>query len=385
MTATSNPAMAPRHVMLVLGTRPEAIKMMPVLLALRARPGLRATLCATGQHRALLDQVLAAFDAGCDIDLGLMAPAQTPADLTARILLALGPVLAAARPDLVLVHGDTTTALAAALAAFHAGIPVGHVEAGLRSQDLTQPFPEEFHRVAVDALARLRFAPTAAAAANLRAEYNRQAHILVTGNTGIDALLGMAARLSSDAAFRARETAALPPIPAGARLILVTTHRRENLGEGLVRIAAGLAALAARPDVALVVPLHPNPAVGPVLARLLDGHANIHLVPPLTYPQMVHLMGAATLLVTDSGGLQEEGPALGKPVLVLREVTERPEALATGLLRLVGTDPAALLAEASRLLDDPALYGRLARPAFPYGDGRAAERIVDAIEGWGAA
>jgi UDP-N-acetylglucosamine 2-epimerase len=330
----------------------------------------------------MLDQVLAAFQERCDLDLGVMAPGQTLPQLTARVITAMTAALERERPDLVLVHGDTTTAMATAVAAFYGRVAIGHVEAGLRSFDLARPWPEEFNRVAVDAVADLMFAPTESSAANLRSEYNRSGRIIVTGNTGIDALLGMAARLRDDAALRDQVTRALPHISPNKRLIVVTGHRRESFGPGFQRICDGLAAIAARPDVEIVYPVHLNPNVRAVVLDRLGGHANIHLIPPVGYPEMVYLMSAATILVTDSGGIQEEGPALGKPVLVMREVTERPEALETGVVKLVGTDPDLIRREVNHLLDDPAAYAAMARPVFPYGDGQAARRIADAIEEW---
>jgi UDP-N-acetylglucosamine 2-epimerase (non-hydrolysing) len=379
------PGRLQRRVMLVLGTRPEAIKMLPVLAALRARPGFAPFLLSTGQHREMLDQALAIFGARSDHDLGVMTPGQPPALLFSRILLGVAEVLERQRPDLVLVHGDTTTALAAALAAFYARIPVGHVEAGMRSFDLARPFPEELNRVAVDAMAVLRFAPTEAAAANLGREYGADGHVLVTGNTGIDALLDVATRLASDRALSARAEAALPALDPDRRLLVVTAHRRESFGAGLAGLCEALAALAARDDVEIVWPLHPNPAArGPALRRLAS-LPRLHLIEPLDYAAMVWLMCRATLLLTDSGGLQEEGPALGKPVLVLRDVTERPEAVATGVVRLVGTDPRRIRGEVARLLDDPAAHAAMARHVFPYGDGTAASRIADAIARWAEA
>ena len=371
-----------KRVMVVFGTRPEAIKLMPVLKELRHRPGIAAIACSTGQHREMLAQVLEAFGERCDVDLDLMAPGQTLPELTARIVLAMSGLLERERPDIVLVHGDTTTAMAAAMAAFYARIAIGHVEAGLRSFDLARPWPEEFNRVAVDAIADLMFAPTQSCAANLAAEYNRRGRVLVTGNTGIDALLGVAARLEADETLRACIAASLPPLQGDARLLVVTGHRRESFGEGFQRICDGLSAIATRPGVEIVYPVHLNPNVRePALARL-GGRANIHLIQPVDYLQMVHLMMRAAILVTDSGGIQEEGPALGKPVLVMRDVTERPEALETGVVRLIGTDPALMQAEVTRLLDDADAYAAMAKPVFPYGDGAAAVRIVDAIEEW---
>lgn len=368
----------PGRVMLVFGTRPEAIKMLPVLGELRRR-GLAPFALSTGQHREMLDQTLAAFGERCDEDLGVMAPGQTLSDLFARTLRGVAPVLEREKPALVLVHGDTTTALAAAMAAFYARIPVGHVEAGQRSYDLDGPFPEELNRVAVDALATLRFAATKNAADNLRGEYNADARIHVTGNTGIDALLEMAARLALDGTAA---EALLPRLDLRKRLLLVTAHRRESLGEGLAGICDAVAALAARGDIEIAWPLHRNPRVRGPVRRRLARRRGIHLLEPLGYREMVCLMCRAALLLTDSGGLQEEGPALGKPVLVLREVTERPEAVATGVVRLVGTDPRRIRAAVETLLDDRAAYAAMARHAFPFGDGTAARRIADAIEAW---
>ncbi|MCS6892786.1 MAG: UDP-N-acetylglucosamine 2-epimerase (non-hydrolyzing) [Rhodovarius sp.] len=353
------------HVMTVFGTRPEAIKMLPVVRAVREQ-GMRHTLLCTGQHRDLAAQVFAAFGERPDIDLDLMRPGQTPNSVLAAILTHLPPHLEALAPDIVLVHGDTTTALGAALAAFHAGIPVGHVEAGLRSYDLSGPFPEEMNRVAVDALAALRFAPNEESAANLAREYSAGQRCIVTGNTGIDALLHVASTLP-------------PPAPTNRPLILVTAHRRESLGQGFANIAEGLARIAARGDAELVLPLHPNPAVREALIARLAGLPNIRLTEPLDYPAMVALLRQAHHVITDSGGLQEEAPALGKPVLILREVTERPEAVAAGVARIVGTDPERIAAESSLLLDDPAEYAARARPVFPYGDGQAARRIAAAV------
>jgi UDP-N-acetylglucosamine 2-epimerase (non-hydrolysing) len=358
------------RVLVVFGTRPEAIKMMPVLAALRRQPGLAPIACATGQHAGLVTEVLAEFDERAEIDLGSQPAGQPLPLLTAYLLTAMSGALAATRPDLVLVQGDTLSAFAAALAAHQSGIPVGHVEAGLRSGDLGNPWPEEFHRVAIDALAALRFAPTAAAAAHLRAEYG-EGRVLVTGNTGIDAL------------FRHRRTGVVPvAVAPDRRLLLVTAHRRENWGAPLMRIAEAVAALAARGDVEIAWPLHPNPAVrDPVTARLASV-AGVHLLAPLPYCDSIALMNAATLVLTDSGGLQEEAPALGRPVLVLREQTERPEVVEAGAALVTGTGTTAILAAANALLDDPARLAAMSRPVFPYGDGRAAERIAQAVAAW---
>lgn len=381
---TLKPAGAAR-ILLVFGTRPEAIKMLPLLAELRRRPGLVTIALSTGQHGPMLDQVLAAFGARCDHALPRLPRGLSLSETFARVLTGVAAVIAVERPDLVLVHGDTTTTLAAALAAFQARVPIGHVEAGQRSFDLDRPWPEEMHRVAVDAMADLLFAPTPRAAANLRAEYRARGCILVTGNTGIDALLALRARLARDATLAARAEAALPPPHPAKRLLLVTAHRRETLDDGGLRgICEAVAALAARGDVELVWPLHSNPAVrGPVLRRLA-GVACVHLLDPLDPLAMVALLGRAALVLTDSGGLQEEAPALGRPVLVLRETTERPEAVEEGVARLVGTDPAAIVAEAARLLDDAAFHATMARVVFPFGDGSASRRIADAILAWHA-
>lgn len=374
-----------RRILVVFGTRPEAIKMLPVLAELRRRPGLSPAALSTGQHGAMLDQAMAAFGETCEHALPRMPRGLSLSDIFARVLTGVAAAIEVERPALVLVHGDTTSAFAAALAAFHAQVPIGHVEAGQRSFDLDRPWPEEMNRVGVDAMADLLFAPTPRAAANLRAEYRARGTILVTGNTGIDALLALRARLARDPVFAARAEASLPPRDPAKRLLLVTAHRRENLDGGLRRICEALAALAARGDVEIAWPLHSNPAVrGPVLRRLAGIEA-VHLLDPLDPAAMVALLGRAALVLTDSGGLQEEAPALGRPVLVLREVTERPEAVEAGVARLVGTDPAAIVAAAARLLDDAAAQAAMARAVFPFGDGSAARRIADAIEDWAAA
>lgn len=356
----------------VLGTRPEAIKLAPVILALRRRPEARVEVISTGQHRAMLDAALGAFGLRPDRDLALMRPGQTPAEVTAAVLAALAPSLAAHRPDWLIVQGDTSTAFAAALAGFHAGVPVAHVEAGLRTHDPRAPFPEEMNRRLIAPLAARHFAPTEGAAENLRREGVDPAAIRVTGNTGIDALHLTLARVEHDAALAARFCFLDPT----KRLILFTGHRRESLDGGLARVAAGLARLAARGDVEVVVALHLNPrAAGPIVAAL-GRSRSVHLLPPQEHAAFVWLMRRAHLVVTDSGGVQEEAPSLGRPVLVARDRSDRPEAVAAGTARLVGTDPERLVAEATRLLDDPAAWRAMARAGSPYGDGRAAERIA---------
>ncbi len=368
------------RVMAVFGTRPEGIKMMPVLREMRRRSSMEVTVCVTGQHRTMVDQVFDTFDERADIDLDIMTPGQSLGDITAKVITRLNPVFDRTRPELVLVHGDTTTALASAMAAFYARVKIGHVEAGLRSFDLQRPWPEEFNRVAIDSMADLMFAPTEGAAANLAAEYNRRGRIFVTGNTGIDALLQVAAQIRDQPALAARLRAKYPFLDDNRHLILVTGHRRENFGAGFEAICAGLEAVSRRGDVQIVYPVHLNPQVQGVVAERLGAADNIHLIAPLDYLDMVFLMQRAAVLITDSGGIQEEGPALGKPVLVMRDVTERPEAVACGAARLIGTDPRLMQREVAALLDDPAEHARRSRVAFPYGDGTAAIKICDAIE-----
>lgn len=362
----------------VFGTRPEAIKMGPLVQALAAAPGVQSLVCTTGQHRAMLDQALELFSIRPDHDLDLMVGNQTLNGLSARLIAALDALYDDVRPDRVLVHGDTTTAMAAALAAFHRRIPVGHVEAGLRTGNLQQPWPEEMNRRVIDLVADILFAPTASSRHNLEAEH-LGGRIVVTGNTVIDALAAAVARLDADTGLRAQLDARFPGLHEGRRLVLVTGHRRESFGAGFENICKALAELARRQDLDVVYPVHLNPNVqGPVNA-LLGGIGNVHLVPPQDYLGFVRLMQRADVILTDSGGVQEEAPALGKPVLVMRDVTERPEAVAAGVVRLVGTDPARILAAAETALSLPATTGGFRPDASPYGDGRASARIVDAL------
>jgi UDP-N-acetylglucosamine 2-epimerase (hydrolysing) len=369
---------APRHVALVAGTRPELIKLAPVLLELRRRPeAFRATLVVTAQHREMLDQVAAAFDITPDVDLDLMRPDQTLAELTARVVTGVQETLARLRPDAVLVHGDTTTCLASALAAFYEGIPVGHVEAGLRTYDMSAPWPEEMNRRLTDHLCRWCFAPTALAAGNLEYEGIPGAYIIVTGNTVVDALLLALARIGE----QPHDVPGLEPGALdGRRLVLVTGHRRESFGEPLRELCGALRALADRhEDVVLVYPVHMNPNVAGPVAELLGGHDRIKLIAPLPYLPFVALMARASLIISDSGGVQEEAPTLGVPVLVTRFATERPEALEAGVARLVGTLRTAILEGAAAILSAPAKRRSARRPVNPYGDGRAAQRIADAL------
>ena len=362
-------------ILVILGTRPEAIKLSPVILQLGRSPGFRAVTCATGQHRQMLDQVLEVFGIVPDHDLNIMRPDQSPAEAASRILAALDPVLARERPDMILVQGDTTTTLCGALAAFYRRIPVGHVEAGLRTGDLRQPFPEEMNRVVTGRLAALHFAATEGAAENLRREGIPGARIYVTGNTGIDAVLHVKAGLETGAL----SSRGLPAIDPAAKLIVATAHRRESFGEGLDRICRALAALASRQDVRVVLPVHPNPKVRGPVERWLGASPRVHLVEPMDYVSFVDLMRRAYLIVTDSGGIQEEAPSLGKPVLVVREKTERPEAVLAGTVKLVGTDFDRIMEEATLLLDSPAEYRRRAAIHNPYGDGHASPRIARAL------
>ena len=367
-----------RKIFFVFGTRPEAIKLCPVLLNLRRSRRFAVRVCVTAQHRAMLDQVLAAFGVTPDYDLDLMQPGQTLAAVNAGILAALEPVIQTEQPDMLLVQGDTTTTLAGALGAFYQRIPVGHVEAGLRTGDLAQPFPEEMNRVVVTRLADLHFAPTEAAKNNLLAEGIDARRISVTGNSGIDAVLHVRDALAAGRLAGGR----WPELDASRKLIVVTAHRRESFGAGFANICAALARLARRDDVQLVYPVHRNPNVMDPVYRQLDGLPNLFLIEPLDYVPFVDLMRRAYLLITDSGGIQEEGPSLGKPILVMREKTERPEAVAAGTVKLVGTCADRIVSEAARLLDDEPEYNRMARIHNPYGDGRASDRIREAVEGY---
>jgi UDP-N-acetylglucosamine 2-epimerase (non-hydrolysing) len=364
------------RVLFVFGTRPEAIKLCPVVLHMRGRAAeFEVKVCATAQHREMLDQVLAAFGVQPDYDLNVMRPDQSLAQASSRILAALDPVLGQDPPGMILVQGDTTTTLCGALAGFYHKIPVGHVEAGLRTGDIWRPFPEEMNRVLTTRLAALHFAPTTTSADNLRQDLAPESRIVVTGNSGIDAVLYVRDRLErGDLAGPG-----WPMLDPARKLIAVTAHRRESFGAGFERIAAALGRLARRPDVQIVYPVHPNPNVQAPIRRALAGLANVFLIDPLDYVPFVDLMRRAHFLLTDSGGIQEEGPSLGKPVLVLRDTTERPEAVAAGTVKLVGTDEDRIVAEATILLDDPAEHRRMSLIHNPYGDGTASCRIADAV------
>ncbi|MFD1555153.1 non-hydrolyzing UDP-N-acetylglucosamine 2-epimerase [Paraburkholderia silviterrae] len=376
-----------QKVLLTFGTRPEAIKMAPLVQRLRRDPDFDCKVCVTGQHREMLDQVLALFDIEPDFDLNVMKRGQDLYGVTTSILSGMSGVLERAQPDMVLVHGDTTTTMAATLAAFYKRIPVGHVEAGLRTGNLLSPWPEEANRKLTGALATLHFAPTARAQQNLLAEGVSDGSVVVTGNTVIDALLHVRGRLAGDAHLRAEAQRVLPALQAERRLVLVTGHRRESFGDGFERICTALAQVArAYPEVDIVYPMHLNPNVREPVNRLLTSIANVHLIEPLDYLPFVSLMDRSNLILTDSGGIQEEAPSLCKPVLVMRDTTERQEAIDAGVVQLVGTEVQAIVEGVSRLLDDRAAYAAMSRGDNPYGDGRACDRIADALKArWTAA
>ena len=360
----------------IIGTRPEAIKMAPVIQKLSTTPGIQSSVCVTAQHREMLDQVLSLFEIRPDHDLNVMQPGQDLTEMTGRILIGVRGILLEEKPDIVLVQGDTTTAFAGALAAFYQRTPVAHVEAGLRTSDIYAPWPEEVNRRMLATFATYHFPPTKAAAENLHREGIAATACLISGNTVIDALHQVIARLQGDPALAAAQAMRLPSLDPLRRLILVTGHRRENFGAGFERICNALVDIASRSDVQIIYPVHPNPSVQEPVQRLLGKLPNVHLIPPLDYLAFVHLMAQAYLVITDSGGVQEEAPALGKPVLVMRDTTERPEAVAAGTVLMVGTDRERIRAAAFTLLDDSHAYQRMLRAHNPYGDGRAADRIV---------
>lgn len=366
-------------VLSVFGTRPEAVKMAPVVLALAADPRFDAQVCVTGQHAEMLEQVNSLFGITPDIDLKIMKAGQGLTHITTAVLTGLETVLADMRPDYVLVHGDTTTSAAAALAAFYAGIKVGHVEAGLRTHNLQSPWPEEANRQITGRLANLHFAPTSLSRDNLLAEGIPEDAVHVTGNTVIDALFMVKDKITNDAALTAEFSAQFPFLDPSKRLILVTGHRRENHDGGIARVCAALAKIAGRGDVQIVYPVHLNPKVKAAADQVLAGVDNVFLTPPLSYLPFVWLLARCALVVTDSGGLQEEAPSFGKPVLVTRDTTERPEAVAAGTVKLIGTDTDVLIKEACHLLDDTDAYNAMARAHNPYGDGKAAARIADIL------
>ncbi|MFT3717873.1 non-hydrolyzing UDP-N-acetylglucosamine 2-epimerase [Pseudorhodoferax sp.] len=373
-------------VLIVFGTRPEAIKMAPVVKGFQAAADrFETVVCVTAQHREMLDQVLRLFEIEPQYDLNVMKPNQDLYDVTCSVLAGLKPVLAAERPDLVLVHGDTTTTLATSLAAYYARAAVGHVEAGLRTGDKYAPFPEEINRKVTGAVADLHFAPTATSRENLLREGVAEASVFVTGNTVIDALFAVVRKLETDPALGAEMQQRFSFLDPARRLILVTGHRRENFGAGFENICNALADIAERtPDAEILYPVHLNPNVRRPVNEILAarGLSNVHLIEPVDYLPFVYLMNRAHLIITDSGGVQEEAPSLGKPVLVMRDITERPEAVTAGTVLLVGTSRSAIVEQATRLLQDEAAYVRMSKAHNPYGDGQAVGRILQAVQSW---
>ena len=375
-----------KKIMLVFGTRPEAIKMAPLYHALKALPDTFETmLCVTAQHRQMLDQVLKVFEITPDIDLNLMKPGQDLFDVTASVLTGMRDVLRTHKPDALLVHGDTSTTLATAMAGFYLGVPVGHVEAGLRTHDLQAPFPEEFNRQVASKVTKWYFAPTAFSKQNLLAERVPEASITVTGNTVIDALFWVLGRIDADTqrreAIRAFLNEQLNFDWQRQRFVLMTGHRRENFGDGFLQICHALKELAARyPAVQFIYPVHLNPNVQQPVNAILANVANVHLIAPLDYEPFVYLLKHSHIVLTDSGGIQEEAPSLGKPVLVMRDVTERPEAIEAGTVRLVGADHDRIVANVAELLDNEASYADMSRAHNPYGDGKACERIIAVLQ-----
>lgn len=367
-------------VLLVFGTRPEAIKMAPLVRQLAVAEGVEARVCVTGQHREMLDQVMTLFELEAHYDLKIMKPGQDLSDVTSSVILGLREVIADFKPQRLLVHGDTTTTLAASLAAYYAQVPVGHVEAGLRTGDIYSPWPEEANRKLTGAIAHTHYAPTEASRQNLLNEGVPDEQILVTGNTVIDALQWVVEKLERDIALREKMDALFPFLTDDKRMVLVTGHRRESFGQGFERICEALKSLAQRGDVDVVYPVHLNPNVREPVNRILSDAKNVHLVEPQSYLPFVYLMNRSHIIVTDSGGVQEEAPSLGKPVLVMRDTTERPEAVEAGTVRLVGTDALKIVQEAGLLLDDDETYQTMSVAHNPYGDGRACQRIIEDLQ-----
>jgi len=364
----------------VFGTRPEAIKMAPVVAALQKKKSFDVGVCVTAQHRGMLDQVLDFFEIRPDHDLDIMSHAQDLADVTSRILTGLTDVLRNTAPDLVLVHGDTNTTLSATLASYYQKIPVGHVEAGLRTGNLYSPWPEEANRKLTGALARFHFAPTEASRENLMREGLDDAQIFVTGNTVVDALLDARERIKSNPSTLETLKKQFAFLDPAKKLILVTGHRRESFGQGFRNICEALSRLADRQDCEILYPVHLNPQVKETVYEMLGSKNNVHLIAPQDYPAFVYLMDLSYIIITDSGGVQEEAPSLGKPVLVMRETTERPEAVSAGTVKLVGTNVELILREAASLLDEPNIYEKMSMAHNPYGDGLAATRIAEILE-----
>ena len=380
-----------KTILLIFGTRPEAIKMAPLVKEFqRYSDDYKTVVCVTGQHREMLDQVLQIFEIKPDYDLNIMKQGQDLYDVTARVLVGLRDVLKAVSPDVVWVHGDTTTSMAAALAAFYQQIPVGHVEAGLRTHNIYSPWPEEINRQLTGRIATYHFAPTPLSRQNLLNEGVEPAHIHVTGNTVIDALYWVVDRIKSDGALSQTLSEELlhsgydvNRLSQGKKLVLITGHRRENFGDGFIRICKAIKTLVEQyPEVDFVYPMHLNPNVRKPIHEAFDGRSydNMYFIEPLEYLSFVYLMEKSTIVLTDSGGIQEEAPGLGKPVLVMRDTTERPEALEAGTVKLVGTDYDKIVGEVSRLIDDPLYYKTMSEAVNPYGDGKACERIVELLK-----
>ncbi len=371
--------MANKRIMLVFGTRPEAIKMAPVIKALEAKGCFDLSVCVTGQHREMLDQVLTLFKIKPDFDLNLMSANQSLSELTQRILLGMNDVLTRWKPDLLLVHGDTSTTMGASLSAYYHQISVGHVEAGLRTGNIYSPWPEEINRKIVGAIAAFHFAPTPSARDNLLKESIADNSIFITGNTVIDSLLAVKSLILGDPSLESELKERFPFLESEKKVILVTGHRRENFGDGFEKICDALLTIASDPQVLIVYPVHLNPNVQDPVNRFLINSNNIKLISPLEYVPFVYLMMRSTLILTDSGGVQEEAPSLGKPVLVMRDTTERPEAITAGVAKLVGTSVEALVREVRTLLSNTNHYNKMAEAGNPYGDGKAAERIASII------
>ena len=368
-----------KKILIVFGTRPEAIKTAPVVKACRARAELDVKVCVTAQHRQMLDQAMEIFGLQADFDLNVMAPNQTLGDVTCKVLKGMESVFSRWSPDMILVQGDTTTVMAAALAAFYHKIAVGHVEAGLRTGNIYSPWPEEMNRLMAGNLATLHFAPTPRSAQNLLKENKNPATVFTTGNTVIDALHEAVKIMDGDAALLSQLAAQFPFLDATKRLVLVTGHRRENFGDGFIHICNAIKRVASRPDVQVVYPMHMNPNVRKPVNEILGGLSNVHLIEPLDYLSFLYMMRKSYLIMTDSGGVQEEAPSLGKPVIVMRDTTERPEAVDAGTVILAGTETEAMASAAERLLDDRAFYDKMAQAVNPYGDGLAAQRIAEIV------
>ncbi|MBL4830771.1 MAG: UDP-N-acetylglucosamine 2-epimerase (non-hydrolyzing) [Aliivibrio sp.] len=368
-----------KKVLFVFGTRPEAIKMAPVVKESQQNSALDTYVCVTAQHREMLDQVLELFEIKPEFDLNIMSPGQDLTDVTCKILTGLRGVLQQLKPDYVLVHGDTSTTLSASLAAYYQQIPVAHVEAGLRTSNIYSPWPEEGNRKLTGSLASLHFAPTGNSQQNLLNENVTASNIHITGNTVIDALLDVKTKIETNSAFSDDLASRFPFIDNSKKLILVTGHRRESFGGGFERICQALADLSKRDDIQICYPVHLNPNVQEPVNRLLSNASNVHLIEPQDYLPFVYLMTKAHIILTDSGGIQEEAPSLGKPVLVMRDTTERPEAIDAGTVKLVGTDAAVITSNVIELLDDETLYSSMARSHNPYGDGKASAKIIDIL------